>query len=143
MVSKNRSPARRGDGGRARGRDLAWRQIETTRTSKPFGDQEPIRAEIVGADQCHAEGFGVRSAAPVLAVCRKLIAAGLDPGRSLHAFRGNVLCLVVRRIGEAARFVVDERRMTLAHWKPFSRAEVPPRIAPPNRAATTLAGATP
>lgn len=142
MASKNRSPARCGDSGRAHRCDLAWRQIEARPTPKSFCEQVPIRAEIIGADQCRAEGIGVRGAAPVLAICRKLIAAGLDPARPLHAFRGNVLCLVVRRVGEAARFVVDERRMTLARWKPFSGAEVSPSIAPRDVAAIPLPAAS-
>jgi hypothetical protein len=32
----------------------------------------------------------------VLALCRKLIEAGCDPGRGLHAFRGAMLALRVR-----------------------------------------------
>jgi hypothetical protein len=39
----------------------------------------------------------------MLATCRKLIELGYDPARPLHAFRGDVLCLKVRSIGEGAR----------------------------------------
>jgi hypothetical protein len=72
-----------------------------------------------------------------LALCRKLIAAGFDPSRPLCAYRGAVLCLRVRSIGEGAQLIVDERRMALARWKAPPYAEVPARIAPRQRAATT------
>jgi hypothetical protein len=130
----------RSDGGGARADDLARRTDHPLATTKPFYGEEPIRAEIVGADRCHAAGVAVRGAAPVLVLCRTLIAAGLDPGRALLAFRGNVLSLRIRSIGEAAQFVVDERRMTLARWRPFSCAEVPSRIALRKVAAMPLPG---
>jgi hypothetical protein len=66
----------------------------------------PIRAALVGSDHCEAEGISVRAAAPVLALCRKLVAAGHDPGRPLHAYRGNVLALRVRSIGEGAQLAI-------------------------------------
>lgn len=61
-----------------------------------------IRAELIGSDTCSAHGFIARSSCPVLALCRKLLAAGFDSGRTLHAYRGTTLCLMVRSIGEAA-----------------------------------------
>ena len=36
----------------------------------------PIRANITGSDQCRAEGYTVRAAAPILATCRWLIEVG-------------------------------------------------------------------
>jgi hypothetical protein len=33
----------------------------------------PIRAYLVGSDQCRAEGRTVRAAAPVLETCRRLV----------------------------------------------------------------------
>ena len=62
-----------------------------------------IHAQLTGSDQCSAEGFSVCHTAPVLAMCRTLIDAGYDPERPLHAYRGEVLSLRVRSIGEAAR----------------------------------------
>ncbi len=38
----------------------------------------------------------VRGASPVLALCRKLLVAGIDQARPLHAYRGEVLCLIIR-----------------------------------------------
>jgi hypothetical protein len=52
----------------------------------------PIRAEITGFDRCEAEGHAVRAAAPVLALCRRVVEAGYDPATPLHAYRGGTLC---------------------------------------------------
>jgi hypothetical protein len=71
-----------------------------------MGDRSVIRAVIEGAEQCTALGQRVRASAPVLALCRELIAAGHDPSRPLHAYRDGVLVLRVRSIGEAARLRV-------------------------------------
>jgi hypothetical protein len=98
--------------------------------------QAPIRAVLAGNDKCTAEGITVRAAAPALAICRRLIAAGFDSSRSLHAYRGDTLCLVVRSIGKGAELVIDERRMAPARWKPIRRAEVTPSISRRRRAAT-------
>jgi hypothetical protein len=55
-------------------------------------------------------------------MCRKLIEAGYDPDRPLHAYRGDVLCLKVRSIGEGAKLTVDESRPPrLVCWKPYAR----------------------
>ena len=67
---------------------------------------QPICAVIVGTDQCEALGHKVRAAAPVLALCRELIEADHDPGRSLDVYRGDVLALRVRSIGEVARLSI-------------------------------------
>jgi hypothetical protein len=42
----------------------------------------------------------------VLGLCRQLIAGGHDPGLPLEVWRGPVLCLRVRSIGEAAHLRV-------------------------------------
>jgi hypothetical protein len=68
----------------------------------------PIRAEIIKSNRCDAEGYTVKASAPVLAMCRKLIEAGYDPTRPLHAYRGSTLCLKVRSIGEGARLECQE-----------------------------------
>jgi hypothetical protein len=65
-----------------------------------------IRAELIGHDTCTAVGLTVTAAAPVLAMCRRLIAASHDPAMPLEAWRGAVLTLRVRSIGEGARLAV-------------------------------------
>jgi hypothetical protein len=63
-----------------------------------------IRAELVGSDTCSCPAFGITidNSSPVIALARKLIAAGVDPAMSLHAFRGGTLALVIAHIGAAA-----------------------------------------
>jgi hypothetical protein len=114
-----------------RGNDLAGHQNGPVATPEKLCPQAPVRAEIIGSDTANAAGFTVRGASPVLALCRKLVTAGFDPGTPLHAYRGDVLCLRVRSIGAAAGLTVDESRTAFAKWKPFSRAAVTPGIAPP------------
>ena len=93
--------------------------------------RQAIRAELYGADQCHAEGHRVRAAAPTLTMCRQLIAAGFDPGRPLHAYRGDTLCLKVCSLAEGAKWTVKERPLgpALERWTPFPA----PPVAPPVR----------
>jgi hypothetical protein len=67
---------------------------------------EPIRATLHAPDRCTALGMTASSHAPVLALCRLLIEAGYHPATPLEAYRGEVLCLRVRTIGEAARLRV-------------------------------------
>ena len=68
-------------------------------------------ADLVGSDICTAPGIIARSYAPVLALCRRLIEAGIDPGRPLHVYRGDTLALVVRSIAEGARLTVGDNRL--------------------------------
>jgi hypothetical protein len=68
---------------------------------------ESIAAALTGSDTCAALGLIAKSGAPVLVLCRKLIEAGHDPATPLEAYRGDTLCLRVRRIGEAARLRMD------------------------------------
>jgi hypothetical protein len=86
-----------------------------------------IRAEIVGCDVASAAGLSAKGAAPVLALCRLLVEAGVDPSRSLHAYRGAVLCLTVRSIGAAAQFDINSKGTGFTKWR------VPVRIASPVR----------
>jgi hypothetical protein len=81
---------------------------ETTR-QKPSA-KAPICAELIGSDRCEAEGLIVRGHAPVLQLCRALVAASFDPASPLEAWRGETLCLAVRSIGEGARLTVADDR---------------------------------
>jgi hypothetical protein len=64
--------------------------------------QQAIRADLIGSDTAVALGLIINSSSPVLALCRALVEAGHDPAIPLEAYRGNVLCLRVRSIGEAS-----------------------------------------
>jgi len=79
----------------------------TAETGQDIDPLSTICAELTGSDTCAALGLTVKSGAPVLALCRKLIEAGHDPGTPLEAYRGDTLCLRVRSIGEAAGLRMD------------------------------------
>jgi hypothetical protein len=68
-----------------------------------------VRSELTGDDSCSALGFTAKSFSPVLALCRQLVEAGHDPSMPLEAWRGDVLCLRVRSIGEAAGLEINPR----------------------------------
>jgi hypothetical protein len=72
--------------------------------------QAPILATLTGSDRCEAEGVSAHGHAPVLELCRELIAAGFNPASPLEAWRGQTLCLRVRSIGEGARLTVTDDR---------------------------------
>ncbi len=93
-----------------------------------------IRAELVGDDTCRAWGIAVSGKAPVLAMCRRLIAAGFDPATPLEAWRGEILCLRVRWIGEGARLAVKTGEDGVPRFV-LCRAAAPPAA----KAASTWA----
>jgi hypothetical protein len=76
-----------------------------------------IVAQLIRSDACTALGISVRGVAPVLELCRQLIAAGHDPATPLHAYRGDVLCVTVPSIGEAAQITIHDNR----HGMPIFR----------------------
>jgi hypothetical protein len=86
-------------------------KVEDALTVKRKSNADPIEAELIGSNECRARdrarGITVRSSSPVLALCRALVGAGYDPGRPLHVYRGKVLALKVRTIGEGARLRVS------------------------------------
>jgi hypothetical protein len=68
----------------------------------------PIFAELHGSTICEAPGHVVRGHAPVLVMCRKLLAAGIDPDTAMEVYRGATLALRVRTIGEGAQLTVKD-----------------------------------
>ena len=73
-------------------------------------DPAPIRATLIGSDHCEVDGIVARGHAPVLGLCRALLAAGYDPRRPLHAYRGDTVALKIRSIREGARLTVEDNR---------------------------------
>ena len=59
------------------------------------GTLPPIRAQLIGSSRCSAGGNTAFGPAPVLTLCRRLVAAGLDPNRRLEVYRGGTLALFV------------------------------------------------
>jgi hypothetical protein len=76
---------------------------------------EPIRAMLCdnpqgGFLEASALGIIAKAAAPVLALCRKLVAAGFDRTRRSKHIAIAMCVLKVRSIGEAARLRELERQ---------------------------------
>lgn len=83
----------------------------------PAQPLQVIRAELSGSDRCSGLGITANCAAPLLGLCRKLIDAGANPATPLEVWRGQVLCLRVRTIGDGALLTVENDR----HGRPRFR----------------------
>jgi hypothetical protein len=86
----------------------------TGRVSSPNSQRHPrnqaaIRAELFDSDICCAAGLTVRASAPVLGLCRQLVAAGFDPATALRCYRGGTLSVRVRSIGAAAALEINSK----------------------------------
>ena len=92
---------------------------------------QTIRATLVGSNECTAKGFCVRAASPVLAMCRRLLAAGYHPALRLECFRDDMLALSIASIGQGARLEVNNRGSGFA----ASRGV---RAAPPVRKSNSV-----
>ena len=94
-----------------------------------------LRVELRPADKggdtlATCADIEVKGSAPVLAMCRALVAAGYDPTEPLEAYRGDVLCLKVRSIGEGARLVIKRNGVGFYSEGPCaSRRASPVRFA--------------
>jgi hypothetical protein len=98
----------------------AW-ECERCTGSSPKYQQTPLRAELNGSDRCSAVGITAHGHTPVLMLCRLLVAAGHDPARELHAYRGETLCLTIRSIGEAATLDVNSKGTGFVRHRPRHR----------------------
>ena len=90
-----------------------------------------ISAQLTGSHRCEALGIVAIGHAPVLTLCRELLAAGIDPNSALDVFRGGLLALRVRSVGRAARLAVEDNE----NGRPQFRLARRPRrgAAPPMR----------
>jgi hypothetical protein len=95
--------------------------------SLPIKNTQAVCAELIDSDRCSALEMTARGTTPVLALCRLLIKAGLDPATPLEAWRGSTLCLRIRRIGEAAQLEPSPRgvgfvcRPGVRAWSPIAQ----------------------
>jgi hypothetical protein len=81
---------------------------DSGQTFKPLKHcrQELLRAELIGATTCKAAGTTAHGYAPVLTLCRELLAAGLNPDQALEVYRGTTLALRVRSLRDGAVLTV-------------------------------------
>jgi hypothetical protein len=92
---------------------------------------EPIEAEL-SSNECRCCGIVTRGHAPVLAMCRALVGAGYDPGRPLQIYRGKILALTVRSIGEGARLRVNSNGVGFCWDSACLQAQGLPSVASPS-----------
>jgi hypothetical protein len=70
-----------------------------------------ITAHLHGEQFCEGEGLAGRGEAPVLALCRALVNAGVDPDEPMDVYRGTTVALHIRSIGVAARLRIRGDRV--------------------------------
>jgi hypothetical protein len=100
-----RSPA--AANGRANRKVLIISSTKNNAGSESEQGETALAVELTGANTCTGVGITARSTAPVLALCRELLAVGLDPDRAMQVYRGATLALRIRSIGEAARLEIN------------------------------------
>jgi hypothetical protein len=70
-----------------------------------------LYATLSGCDEAYCCGITVKARAPVLELCRRLVAAGYPWATPLQAYRGSTLCLRVLSIGAGAGLDVADNRL--------------------------------
>jgi hypothetical protein len=103
----------------------AFSAAGSVRRKAKRGSPAAIHAELIGSDRATIGEISITAAAPVLALCRRLVDAGYDPKTPLVARRGRTVCLCVRAIGEAARL---EIRTKGGGFKPSARVSGTPLV---------------
>jgi hypothetical protein len=86
-----------------RGNDRLGSSISPTPNTRPS-----ISATLTASTRCEALGIVVDDHAPVLTLCRQLLAQGIDPNATLVVYRSGIVALRVRSISQAARLAVDD-----------------------------------
>jgi hypothetical protein len=61
---------------------------------------------LIGSDRAVCGAISVKGDFPVLKLCRQLVQHGFDPNTALDCYRGEMKCLTVRSISEAAMLSV-------------------------------------
>jgi hypothetical protein len=69
---------------------------------------QTIRASLTGSNKATAGGIAATGSAPVLTLCRQLLAAGLDPDTALDVYRKGTLALRIKSIGKAANLTIED-----------------------------------
>ena len=99
----------------------AWHSEQINKAAAPSRFvADPIEAQLIRSDTCKVRSITTKSSSPVLAMCRALIGAGYDPCRPLHCYRGSMLALKVRTIGEGAKLGMSDvelRKVLPQEWQ--------------------------
>ncbi|MFL6799240.1 MAG: hypothetical protein ACJ8F3_17705 [Xanthobacteraceae bacterium] len=85
--------------------------IGSAQSSKPpfRNPQLPLYGELTGDDTCAVVNITAKGNAPVLALCRQLLAQGVSPDAAAEIFRNGTLALRIRSIGQAAGLEINSR----------------------------------
>lgn len=67
-----------------------------------------VEAELIGSNTCVAGNVKATANAPALALCRQLLAQGLDPDAALHVYRAGQLALKVASIRRGAGLTIED-----------------------------------
>jgi hypothetical protein len=110
--------------------------MSTILTRGALRNSLPLFGELVGSDTRTCAGMTAVGNAPVLAMCRQLLAAGMDPDQAMEVYRGAVLALRVRSIGEAAQLEINSKGTGFVRREGVRTA---PPIAPNDTPATLMA----
>lgn len=74
-----------------------------------------LTAQLLGTDTATAGDIIATDDAPVIALCRELIAKGFDSEMPLDVYRGDRLALVVRSIGAPAQLTIKGKGNGFKH----------------------------
>jgi hypothetical protein len=99
-------------------------ELQQSRNEQPL---TPITAQLIGSHRCESLGIVATGHAPVLNLCRSLLAAGLNPDQALHVYRNGTLALRVKSLRTGARLTVKEPDRGRAHfskWMAFAASPV-------------------
>lgn len=86
---------------------------------------DELHCDILANDTVRYGGRTVKSDAPILDLCRALIRGGVDPDTPLVAMRDGRPAVIVRSIGNGARFTVRDGisgKPKFVRWRPFDRS---------------------
>jgi hypothetical protein len=120
-----KNPAAANGGGS--GNDVHAAKLNTPVNTRTAATNQVLRADLIGTDACSAAGITTTGNAPVLVLCRRLLAAGHDPATRLEVYRGATLALIVRSIGEAAQLEINSKGSDFAAHRPRVRTAPPVR----------------
>jgi hypothetical protein len=82
-----------------------------------------IAARLTGSHRCEALGIVATGHAPVLMLCRELLAGGVDPDAEVTVYRNGILSPRVQSVSAGARLTVEDG----ATGVPRFRLARPPR----------------
>ena len=79
----------------------------TDRAAQHRSTERGLQRRCRGDNECRAAGLITRGTTPILAMCRKLVAAGIDPATPLECNRGTTLAITVASIGQGAGLEIN------------------------------------